>query len=80
MIGGKIDNVSVEGKVALISVRGIGSESNDTRDIVIEHAGENLQYGDSIWWQSGHAYWTPHDRSREDVPLVILGYARRRPG
>lgn len=79
MIGGKIDSVFFEGETALVTVSGTDVERSDTRGIRVEHARNALQAGDSIWWQSGHAYWTPQDRSREDVPLVILGYARRIP-
>lgn len=37
--------------------------------------GEPIDVGDSLWWQSGKCYWTPRDRSRQDVPLPKIGYS-----
>ena len=37
--------------------------------------GEPIDVGDSLWWQGAHCYWTPADRSRQDVKLPKIGYS-----
>ena len=37
--------------------------------------GETIDVGDLLWWQAGSCYWTPRDRSREDVELPKIGYS-----
>lgn len=37
--------------------------------------GEPLDVGDSLWWQSGWCYWTPSNRTRQDVKLPKIGYS-----
>lgn len=42
---------------------------------------ERIQPGDSLWWQGRDAYWTPKDRSVEDMPIPRIGYSGvSRPG
>lgn len=39
--------------------------------------GESLQVGDSLWWQGGWCFWTPHVQpdGRSDVKLPKIGYS-----
>ncbi len=37
--------------------------------------GESIDVGDSFWWQGGSCYWTPQDRSRQDVELPKIGFS-----
>jgi hypothetical protein len=37
--------------------------------------GEPIEVGDSLWWQGDSCYWTPVDRSRQDVRLPKIGYS-----
>ncbi len=34
---------------------------------------EQIQIGDSLWWQGGVCYWTPADKSRIEVQLAKIG-------
>ena len=34
-----------------------------------------VQPGDSVWWQGRKAFWTPADKSKEDVAFVRYGYS-----
>lgn len=45
--------------------------------IFVDPEGYDIQPGDSLWWQSGVAYWTPLDRSfgASDIPLKKIGYS-----
>lgn len=45
--------------------------------VYCDPAGERIEVGDSLWWQSGKCYWTPkvHPDGRSDVPLRKIGYS-----
>jgi hypothetical protein len=45
--------------------------------VYVDPEGHNIQPGDSLWWQSGTAYWTPQNRPYgvSDVPLRKIGYS-----
>ena len=77
MIGGIIVGITPQPKAArtLIAVLGQGSEAHMMAGIYIVPTTEPLTLGDSVWWQSRHAYWTPIDRSRQDVPLERISYS-----
>lgn len=43
----------------------------------VDPEGHAIAPGDSLWWQSGVAYWTPKDRpfGASDIPLRKIGYS-----
>lgn len=34
---------------------------------------DQIQPGDSVWWQGRTVFWTPQDRSRVEVELIRVG-------
>lgn len=61
MVGGTIVGVSRLGCGDFrLNVEGTGCERNDTRTIIVRCNDCRMMasVGDSIWWQSGQAYWT----------------------
>lgn len=54
---------------------------NQTCAIWIEKSpkSRSISEGDSLWWQSGNAYWTPHvDESQQDTKLNKIGFSHSR--
>lgn len=45
--------------------------------IYVDPDGHDIQIGDSLWWQSGTAYWTPQERpfGAFDIPLKKIGFS-----
>jgi hypothetical protein len=78
MIGGKITEVYRFPDCISIVVkdRPYNVEEFLVIDLVINN--HPLRRGDSLWWQSGNAYWTPKDKSQEDVAIPRIGYTYRR--
>jgi sugar lactone lactonase YvrE len=55
---------------------GLGSGAGrQTCAIYVNPIGEPVEVGDNLWWQGGHAYWTPDGRSRTDVKLPRIGFS-----
>lgn len=78
MVGGLIENISVlEDRITLIAVDIYYNKDGDRNAIDIVLTDLPLAVGDSIWWQDRLALWTPKDKSREDVPIVRIGYSRK---
>lgn len=38
-----------------------------------------IAIGDSLWWQSRTAYWTPQGEKGSDIAIPIIGYSRHVP-
>lgn len=46
--------------------------------IYVDPDGHQIRVGDSLWWQSGVAYWTPktgENFGASDIPLRKIGYS-----
>lgn len=53
--------------------------------VYVDPDGHTIRVGDSLWWQSGVAYWTPkigENFGAFDIPLKKIGYSgvKRPPG
>lgn len=74
MIGGKVVDVWIwEGNCVSTVV-----QDNQKCLEVRLHKDENsllILRGDSLWWQSNYAYWTPDDRTLTDVKIERIGYS-----
>ena len=75
MVGGIVHAVYHRDDYIEIAVQGIGPERNDRTHIKVVWNDLRIKRGDSIWWQHRKAYWTPADRSRQDVPIERIGYS-----
>ena len=75
MVGGIVHEVYHRDDNIELAVQGVGSEHNDRIHIKIAWTELPIKRGDSIWWQYRKAYWTPKDRSRQDVPIDRVGYS-----
>ena len=80
MVGGKIIEIVKESPDRWwVNCGGIRSEYKTTCAIFLDPAGNDLAPGDSLWWQSDSAYWTPYTRGkfdgREDVKLKKIGFS-----
>lgn len=88
MVGGTIIGIAKSKDSSLIHVQ----DKKDTCRIRILEKTEignkaiSVEIGDRIWWQSGHAYWTPkknygkhNDESKGgvdyDIRLTKIGYS-----
>lgn len=76
MVGGTIIEIrTVSSAKVWLNVR----ENTDRRvklelGIYVNPMGYRLRRGDSIWWQGGHAMWTPMPRTdKVDVKLPRYG-------
>lgn len=74
MVGGRI----IETRT--ITAGRVWVNCRDKRDecaIYVNPLGHKLKVGDSLWWQSGCAYWTPKPArgGMSDVRLLKLGYS-----
>jgi hypothetical protein len=50
--------------------------------VYVHPAGQDIQVGDSLWWQGREAYWTPQGRpfGVSDISLEKIGFSGvRRP-
>jgi hypothetical protein len=47
----------------------------DVNGIWVERTAEaqQIEFGDTVWWQGQYAYWTPANRSRFDVRIPRIG-------
>lgn len=64
MVGGKVIEIAdVPGRPEAIYVD--VRDKNDTCAILVERNenSERIQIGDSLWWQSGYAMWTPQENA-----------------
>ena len=65
MVGGIVSGIAKGVGRSVVNVAGVrGEEGRETTIHVkeVDTRGKipvNIQPGDKIWWQSGHAYWTP---------------------
>ena len=90
MIGGTVVCVSTGEVVALVTVAewDAGRDRLDTAaalSIRVKHRGYAIMPGDSIWWQSRAAMWTPAGSAKReqgvdyDVVLERVGYSHATP-
>ena len=77
MVGGIIESVyKFKDRTTLVVVGTLGEEKDrNALDVVATDL--PLVAGDGIWWQERFAFWTPADKSREDVFIERIGYSRR---
>lgn len=79
MVGGIIiDLVKVSSSKWWVNcvATGLGSGAGkDTCAIYLNPSGQAIDVGDSLWWQGDYAFWTPADRSREDVRLLRIAFS-----
>jgi hypothetical protein len=75
MVGGTVHTVYHKDDYIEIVVQGVRTEHNDCIHIKVVWNDLPIRRGDSIWWQDRTAYWTPQDRSRQDVPIDRIGYS-----
>lgn len=79
MIGGKIHTVFMFDDRLSLLVQGTGCESNDRLviDVPLDVALHGIASGDSVWWQSDIALWTPQNNVAEDEDIHIprIGYS-----
>lgn len=78
MIGGNVIGIATTGEESLVNLRGTGCERNDTIAVRFKHAGNAVNLGDAIWWQSGKCYWTPGSGPRcgeKDISLDKVGFS-----
>lgn len=70
MVGGVITEiVRREGDLVCANVQ----DGEDRCGIKFDAQSERIAVGDPIWWQGPWVFWTPQDRSRQDVKLLKLG-------
>lgn len=52
-------------------------QSGDECAIYVERTNESrtITPGDSLWWQSGWAFWTPRNRAFSDYRLNRIGFS-----
>lgn len=78
MVGGIVESVFREVETCItVMVQGRDEDRDKRLCITLEptpDAGE-VDIGDSLWWQSTNAYWTPKDQGRQDVPIPRRGVA-----
>lgn len=49
--------------------------------VVRDSNSEQIEIGDSLWWQGRYAYWTPQSGTREkcgvdyDIPIERIGFS-----
>lgn len=79
MVGGKVIEVcDIPGRSELwVNCADFpsGRRRPDTCSVLMERSAdsEQIQIGDSVWWQCGKCYWTPQDKSRVDVAIRKVG-------
>lgn len=75
MVGGKVIETIDTGDRVWINCRGTGSERRNECAIYVERtaASRAVSVGDSIWWQSSWAFWTPKGHPFEDRKLIRIG-------
>lgn len=70
-VGGKVvETIVLEDRVWINT-----SDDGDECAIYVERTPESrtISEGDSLWWQSGWAFWTPRNRAFEDRRLNRIG-------
>lgn len=78
MVGGIVCEVEIKETHQVILVQGTGVEQFDFAQVGLTLDDPTIiRPGDQLWWQGHLAYWTPRDKSREDVPMKRYGYAMR---
>lgn len=76
MVGGVIEAVTPRGNAWRIVVIDKREGGTDWASVTIERSPHYYpRPGDSLWWQGRYAYWTPADKSQQDVRLERIGYA-----
>ncbi len=89
MVGGIVIECSESSRrpeLVFVDVRGTGCEIGSTCGIYVEKNPNSLaiEFGDSIWWQSRTAYWTPRlpgnakcgtNDVMRDIPIPRIGYS-----
>jgi len=72
MIGGivrSVNQVNKHLKTALL----VQDDRSSDFCVVNVQTDIKINVGDTVWWQGRFVYWTPKDRSGQDVPLNRLG-------
>lgn len=75
MIGGIVVGVARGAENTLVNVEDTTYGSQTLAIRVIEKESEKIGIGDSIWWHSRKAYWTPKRSKIHDIPLQRIGYS-----
>jgi len=75
MIGGKVQGVFRFDDRLSLAVRGTDMEGKNWVATDLSLDAPAIQVGDSIWWQSRIALWTPQDGSAQDVHIPRIGYS-----
>jgi hypothetical protein len=71
MVGGKIIEIRKLAEKTLVWC----IDNYDECAVYVAAVPAEARPGDSFWWQGRHAYWTPKDRSKVDVPLDRIGFS-----
>jgi hypothetical protein len=76
MVGGTVIEVVEVGERIWLNIRD-KTYPKDTCTIYVERNADSelIRPGDSIWWQSCFAYWTPAARDRADVKILRTGFS-----
>lgn len=80
MIGGtvlEVCNVPNRPEVIFVNVGDRPYSFLETCGVLVENneKSQGIEIGDSLWWQSGHCYWTPMDRRESDIKIKKVGYS-----
>lgn len=83
MVGGIVIETIDTGAAVWVNCQGIGCEQGEQCAILIERSdrSRSISEGDSIWWQSRLAMWTPRGRDGlpigglHDIRLNRIGYS-----
>jgi hypothetical protein len=73
MIGGRVIEVRREPEVARIWV--MDPDNSDELAIWVEPVADLPEPGDTVWWHSRQALWTPRDRRFVDWIIPRIGYS-----
>lgn len=81
MVGGMVITTIEDGDRVYVNCRGTGSERRNTCAIYVERNtdSEQIRPGDTIWWQSKWAMWTPADRRFTDRQIPRRSYSGVKP-
>lgn len=76
MVGGKVREIVEQENRIWLDVQDV-IYPKDFCALYIERNkdSEQIQIGDSVWWQGKFLLWTPKDGSREDVEIPRLSYS-----
>jgi len=69
-VGGIVIEVREVGDALRVIVQ--DTTYRDKTEVCLEK-GEDIQFGDSLWWHAFEAYWTPVDRHVEDKAIKKIG-------